>query len=99
MQRSQWIKRLPWSIVALAAALIALGCLGIARSELLSGSARGYWARQVFWSATCLTAMLLATVPSYRILIRWSYVALALAIVLLVVVYWFPPVNGAQRWI
>src|SRR4029077_13412300 len=38
-------------------------------------------------------------IPSYRILMRWSYAALAGSIVMLLAVYWFPSVNGAQRWI
>src|SRR5262249_5261974 len=44
-------------------------------------------------------AMLAASLPSYRILIRWAYPALAASIVLLVVVFWFPTINGAHRWI
>ena len=53
----------------------------------------------MFWSLVCVTAMFLATLPSYRMLARWSYAAFAGSLLLLVVVYWFPPVNGAQRWI
>ncbi len=44
-------------------------------------------------------AMFAATMINYRVLARWSYAALGLAIVLLAAVYFFPPVNGAQRWI
>jgi len=43
--------------------------------------------------------MLAATIPSYRTLARWSYVAFLGSLALLIAVYWFPPVNGAQRWI
>jgi cell division protein FtsW (lipid II flippase) len=90
---------MPWSVVVLAAALMLLGCLGIARSEQLAGSAGRHLARQLLWSAICLAAMLGATVPSYRWLARYSYAAFALALGLLVVVFWFPTVNGAHRWI
>ncbi len=99
MQRSRWIRRMPWSIVALATMLMALGWLGIARSEEFSGSSGRYLHRQLFWSALCILAMLLASVPSYRVLARWSYAAFVASLVLLVAVYWFPAVNGAQRWI
>lgn len=99
MQRAAWMTRLPWSIVALAIALMLLGWLGIARSEELSGSSGRYLHRQLLWSLLCVAAMLLATVPSYRILTRWSYAAFFGSLVLLVAVYAFPPVNGAQRWI
>jgi cell division protein FtsW (lipid II flippase) len=99
MQRATWMTRLPWSIVALCVALMLLGWLGIARSEALSVTAGRYVHRQLLWSLLCIVAMLLATIPSYRILARWSYAAFFGSLVLLVAVYGFPPVNGAQRWI
>jgi rod shape determining protein RodA len=99
MQTARWISRLPWSIVALSAALMLVGWLGIARSEEFAGRSGRFLERQLLWSALCLAAMLLATIPSYRILTWWSYPALAGSIVMLVAVYWFPSVNGAQRWV
>ena len=99
MQPARWMRRLPWSIVALSAALMFVGWLGIARSEVFAGKSGRFLERQSLWSALCLTAMLLTSIPSYRILTRWSYAALAGSVVMLVAVYWFPSVNGAQRWI
>jgi cell division protein FtsW (lipid II flippase) len=90
---------MPWSIVALAIALVTLGCLAIARSQELAGSSGSYLQRQLFWSVICVAAMLFASRPSYRVLIRLSYVAFFVSIALLVVVYWFPMVNGSHRWI
>src|SRR6476620_4529470 len=99
MNRALWLRRLPWSIVVLAILLMLLGWLGIARSETLwSGSGR-YFHRQVFWTPVSLLGMLAVSIPSYKLLSRWSYAAFLTSLVLLVVVYWFPPVNGAQRWI
>ncbi len=99
MQRSVWVRRLPWSIVAVVLGLVLLGWLGIARSEQLSGTPRRYLERQLIWSLVSVAAMFVAAVPSYRILTRYCYAALSVSLVLLVAVYWFPPVNGAQRWI
>ena len=99
MQRSRWIRRLPWSVVAVVLALMVLGWLGIARSQTLAETSSRYLQRQMVWSGVCLLAMFVVTLPSYRVLARWSYAAFAAAILLLVAVYWFPPVNGAQRWI
>lgn len=90
---------MPWSIVAVTAALVACGWVGIARSEELAESGGRLFRQQVVWSALSLLAMLLATLPNYRILCRWSYVAFALALALLVAVYFFPPINGARRWV
>ena len=43
--------------------------------------------------------MLLVTIPNYRVLCRFSYALFLLAIVLLVAVYFCPPINNAHRWI
>src|SRR3954470_8540148 len=99
MEFSQWMRRLPWSVVILAACLVALGCLGIDRSDRLWTSAGGRLGRQLLWTPLCFAAMFAATLPNYRVLIRWSYAAFAISLVLLVAVYWFPAVNGARRWI
>jgi len=99
MKLSIWTHRLPWSIVAIAIPLVALGWLGIARCEDLAGDTGGFLKRQMVWSALAAVAMLAATLPSYRVLCRWSYLIFFLALALLVVVYFFPPVNAARRWI
>jgi len=99
MQPQAWTARLPWSIALLTLALMALGWAAIARSEELSGASGRYLHRQLAWSLICLSAMLLATLPNYRILARFSYAAFVASLVLLVAVYAFPTVNGAHRWI
>ena len=86
-------------MVLAAAGLVAIGCLGIAHSEQLAESDGRFLRQQLIWAALAAVAMVLVTIPNYRILCRWSYVALAAAIVLLVAVYFFPPINGARRWI
>ena len=78
--------------------LLALGWVGIARCEELTGGG-SYLRLQMVWSVLALGAMLATTLPSYRVLCRFSYGIFALALVLLVLVYLFPPVNGARRWI
>lgn len=97
--RARLLRQVPWSVVALAGALVLCGWLGIARSEELAGTPGRYLARQTVWSALFAVVLVATTLPSYRRLARWSYAALALSLVLLAAVYLFPPVNGAQRWI
>ncbi len=94
-----WASRLPWSIALAGSLLMALGWLGIARSEELAGRMGSFSRQQVVWAVLSLGAMGLATVPSYRVLCRWSYVVFAASIGLLVAVYFFPPVHGTHRWI
>lgn len=90
---------MPWSVVALALSLMALGCLAIARSEVLSDTRSRFITRQAIWVALCLAAMMAATTINYRLLMRWSYLAFGLSVGLLLVVFWCPTVNGAHRWI
>jgi len=94
-----WARRLPWMIVVAATLLMVFGCLGIARvDELTEGSGR-FFRQQVAYAAIALVAMLLATIPNYRVLCQFSYALFLLSIGLLVVVYFCPPINGVHRWI
>jgi len=99
MELRQWTTRMPWSIVAVSLVLVAVGFAGIARAEELAElNGRGL-VRQGMWAALALAAMAAVTVVSYRAIGRWSYAALAVSIVLLAAVFYFPPINGARRWI
>ena len=99
MKPSVWARRLPWSIVVIAVLLIVLGWLGIARCEELAQRAGTALHRQMLFSAVAVAAMLATSVPSYRILCRLSYAIFLLSLLLLAVVYFFPAVNNAHRWI
>jgi cell division protein FtsW (lipid II flippase) len=90
---------LSWTVVIVATVLIGLGWLGIARYEDLSETSGSRLGHQIVYSVLAVCGMLALSVPNYRVLCRWSYVLLALAVVLLVAVYFFPPVNNARRWI
>lgn len=99
MKPAAWTRQLPWSIVAAAILLVGLGWLGIARVEELTDGNGRLLHQQMAYSAIALTAMLLLTIPSYRLLCRYSYAIFGLTIVLLAVVYLFAPINNAHRWI
>ncbi len=99
MKATDWAARLPWSILLAAAMLVGLGWLGIARCEQLNDGNGHFLRQQMIWTVVGIVAMLAATIPSYRVLSRWSYAALGVALILLLVVYLFPPVNGARRWL
>jgi len=96
---SVWIRRLPWSIVVIAAVLIVLGWLAIVRAEQLSGGSSNSLRRQMLFSVIAAAAMLTASTVNYRILCRYSYAIFLLALALLAVVYFFPATNNAHRWI
>lgn len=99
MKPTLWARRLPWSILAIAVLLICLGLLGTVRCEQLSGGSGRFLRQQTVYAALGLAAMLGLSVPNYRVLGRLSYALFLLSLLLLVVVYFFPAVNNAHRWI
>ncbi|MBN1910534.1 MAG: FtsW/RodA/SpoVE family cell cycle protein [Pirellulales bacterium] len=99
MQAESWAKRLSWSILVVAAGLILLGWLGITRYEDLVGDISNRPTRQLVWAAVAAVALLVSLVPSYRAVGRWSHILYILALLGLVAVYFFEPVNHARRWI
>ena len=99
MNLAVWTKRFPWLLVGGAVLLVSAGWLGIAHCDELMGGSGRFVKLQMAWSVLAAAAMAGAMIPSYRILCRWSYLIFALALGLLVLVYFFPPINGARRWI
>jgi rod shape determining protein RodA len=98
MLNTDWIRRLPWSLVACALLLMGLGLTGIARGDELAHAGE-FFSRQVVWIAIALPAMFLATLLPYRVLRRQSYLWLGLSVALLAIVYVFPAKWGSRRWI
>jgi len=92
-------RRLPWTIVVVAALLVVAGLAGISRCEEFPGGGGRFLRQQLVWAALAAVLMLATTLPSYRLLCRWSYAIYAVAIGLLIAVYWFPALNDAHRWI
>ncbi len=90
---------MPWSIVLLALALMLIGVVAIGRSDELLASAGGLASRQLVWAGLAVVVMFISTMTGYRKLWQWSYVIFLVAIVLLAVVYFFPPINGVRRWV
>ncbi|MBU4399796.1 MAG: FtsW/RodA/SpoVE family cell cycle protein, partial [Planctomycetes bacterium] len=99
MKASAWAGKFPWSIFIAAVLLIGLGWLGIARVEELTGGSGRILHQQVAYSAIAVVLMLLAAAPNYRILCRFSYPLYFFALLLLVIVFRFPAINDAHRWI
>ena len=94
-----WVRRLPWSIPVIAVSLVCLGWLALARCEDLAQGSGRLLRQQMIFSALALAAMLALSLPNYRVLCRLSYVVFALSLLLLVLAYFFPPINRAHRWI
>ncbi len=85
-------------LIACVVGLLLAGLSGIARGDELVGKGN-YFSRQVVWVVLSLPAMVFAASVPYRILRGWSYPLFAVSLLLLLLVYAMPPINGARRWI
>jgi cell division protein FtsW (lipid II flippase) len=98
VQLGEGLKRVPWSVVAAAAGLVALGLAGISRGDQLAGSGT-YFTRQLIWVSLAIPALIAAAWVPYRTLRPASYLLFGATIVLLLVVFLMPAHRGARRWI
>lgn len=90
---------MPWSIVVAATGLVILGWMGIATYEALVEGDGHFLRRQIVWSVLALAAVVGTSLPNYRIFCRYSYAIFLAVLGLLVLVYFFPAINNARRWI
>jgi len=91
--------RAAWTIGIASVALMLIGLAALYRAETLEVAATGYAARQAGWVGLALVAMAAMSLPSYRLLSGWAYALYAVALLLLIAVYFFPAIHGAHRWI
>jgi cell division protein FtsW (lipid II flippase) len=76
-----------------------MGVVVLVRADELAATGGRYVSRQFTWVVVSIVVASLVCWPNYRILSHYSYLLLAIAVGMLVMVFWFPPVNGSQRWI
>ena len=98
MQLGEGLKRVPWSVIAAASGLVALGLAGISRGDQLAGSG-ALFTRQLIWVALAIPALIAAAWVPYRSLRPASYLLFGATIVLLLLVFLMPAHRGARRWI
>lgn len=98
MKSAEWFRRIPWSIVLCAVALMLIGLSGIVRGDELMGKTDLY-GRQLIWILMALPVMFAITLIPYRSL-RWLSIPLfGFSLILLILVYAIPARHGVHRWI
>ena len=98
MKVSDWLQKMPWTLVLCAAALMLLGLAAIARGDELVGRGE-YVSKQAVWILLGIPLMLAVTLVPYRALRHYSDLAFAGMLGLLVLVFFLPARNGSHRWI
>lgn len=93
-------KRMDWSLTATVLALLTISTLFIYSAQFQApGSVGSTWQRQIFFSGIGLGLYFLIAWFDYRSLIRWAGWVYPITIGLLLLVFLFPSINGAHRWI
>ena len=113
MLRSDYWYRFPWLLLLAALALAGLGVAGI-YAATAGGEDVPFWdslaARQTVWLAAALGVFVLAMMPSYVRLARWSYVLYGVSLAALILLAslksarvqipgFIYPINNAYSWI
>jgi rod shape determining protein RodA len=97
--------RWDWTLLCAAFCLMAIGVLFVCSATTFSESSRALpWFKQVYirqiaWCAVGISGAVVLSAIDYVTLARWSMVGYWGMIILLVLVFAFPAVNGARRWI
>jgi rod shape determining protein RodA len=107
-ERTNFLPASGWLLLLAALTLSAIGLLGIYTGEMNSSVGPAFTLRQVAYVAAGLIAFVLTYVAGYQRFGRWSYVFIAVALVLLALLIagrWLPlapfiqPKRNAYRWI
>jgi rod shape determining protein RodA len=95
------LSRVPWALVVIMCAILAYGVIFVFsasfRVQENDFTADPY--KQVVWIALGMGVFVALLVPNYMKLGRFAYLIYGICLVLILLSYLFPPVNGARRWI
>lgn len=95
---SEWRRNLPWSIPLCCLLITLAGLCGLLRADQLYGESR-LFERQLIWLILGWIVAGLAVVVPYRSFRQYSPWIYIVAVVLLAVTLFMPPINGSRRWI
>lgn len=98
MNDSVWIRRVPWTLVAIALTLVLIGLSAIARGDELYRLGE-FAPRQRLWAVLGLCVFIGSSMWPYQRLKWIAYPTYAVCLLLLIVVFFMPAKNYAHRWI
>ena len=98
MSTVELLRRIPWSIVACAIALLAIGLTGIQRAGELNDGA-DLLAKQINWVLISIPALAISVAIPYRTWKPVGHLLFLASLPLLIVVLFMEKRNGARCWI
>lgn len=98
MSRIQRVQVWPGIVLLCVGLLMTAGMAGISRGDQLASGMK-FYPRQLLWIALSIPVLLVPLAIHYRRLRSMSYALYGVSLVLLCVVFFFPPRNGARGWI
>lgn len=92
--------KMDWVLTTVILLLLSISIIFIYSAQFMeSGLTGSFWIRQLIFSGLGFLIYLITSWINYRKIIRWSIWIYLGSLILLLVVFLFPAVNGAHRWI
>lgn len=95
--RKKMLKNVEWWILVCAIILCVIGC--IALFSATQESNYGEFKKQLIWIAISIIAMIVVMNIDYEVLVKASPIFYGIFIILLIIVLFTEPINGARSWI
>lgn len=86
-------------LALLVCGLILMFSASYAYAYYYEGNSFHYITRQLVWAALGLAAMVFLSTWDYHVWHRFAWLVFGVTVIMLVIVYFMPDINGAHRWI
>lgn len=94
------IKKMDWVLNIVILILISISIIFVYSAQFQApGETGSIWFKQLIYAGIGLVLYLFTSWINYRVLIRWATWIFSFSLLLLIIVFFFPEVNGAHRWI
>ena len=90
------LKNIEWGILICTILLFLIGC--IALYSATEGTEHAELIKQLQWFAICVPVVIVLTIIDYKTIIKLSPIFYGIFILLLIVVLFTEPINGATSW-
>ena len=91
-----FLKNMEWSVLICAIILVTIGCVALYSATQSSGYDE--LTKQLVWFAISIPIMIVVIIIDYESIMRLAPIAYAIMFVLLILVLFTPPINGANSW-